>query len=168
MRERKPGDLVFAAAFLVLALALAAALPWQAPFVAKTKLVAQPAFWPMIGVAMMVVFGAIHFISTYRSPRLPGRLREVFLWLRSIEFVGWFFAYVLIIPIIGYLPATLLFMPLLCLRLGYRSVPLFASAVLFAFAVVLVFKTGLGVALPAGQIYDHLPAGMRNFFIVNF
>lgn len=168
MRERKPGDLVFAIAFMILAIALAAVLPSQAQFMPKTKLVAQPGFWPTIGVGMMIIFGGIHLFSTWRSPRLPGRLPEVLLWLRSFEFVGWFFAYVLVIPIIGYLPATILFVPLLCLRLGYRSLGFLGCGILFAIAVVLIFKAGLGVALPTGQIYEYLPASIRTFFMVNF
>lgn len=167
-RERKPGDLIFAIAFLVFAFALASALPWQAPFVSQTKLVAQPAFWPLIGVGMMVIFGAIHLFSSLSSPRMTGRVRELILWLRSLEFVGWFVGYVFLIPIIGYLPTSVLFVPALCLRLGYRSPAIFGYGVLFAIAVVLVFKTGLGVALPSGQIYNYLPDGIRNFFIVNF
>lgn len=167
-RERKPGDLVFAIVFMVIALALAAALPWQAPFVSQTKLVAQPAVWPLIGVGMMLIFGAIHLFSSLNSPRMAGRVGEVLLWVRSLEFVGWFVAYVFLIPIIGYLPTSVLFVPVLCLRLGYRSPAILGYGVLFAIAVVLVFKTGLGVVLPSGQIYDYLPDGIRNFFIINF
>lgn len=166
--DRTPGDLVFAVAFVLLALGLAAALPWQAPFVAKTKLIAQPAFWPLIGVSMMVGFGIVHLMAAARSPRQPGRWAEVWLWLRSVEFVGWFLAYVLIIPIIGYLPSSMLFVPLLCVRLGYRARSMLGFGVLFGAVVVLIFKTGLGVALPAGQIYSYLPEGVRSFVMVNF
>ena len=166
--DRTPGDLVFAIAFVILAVALAAALPWQAPFVARTPLIAQPAFWPLIGVSMMVVFGLIHLAAAVRSPRQPGRWAEVWLWARSAEFVGWFLAYVLVIPVIGYLPASMLFVPLLSLRLGYRSATMLGIGAFFGMAVVLIFKTGLGVALPAGQLYAFLPEAIRSFVMVNF
>lgn len=167
-RERRPGDLVFAIAFVAIALALAFALPTQAPFLADTKFVAQPGFWPLVAVTMMVVFGAINLLTSINSPRIFGRAREVWFWLRSLEFVGWFYLYVLVIPLLGYLPTSVLFVPLLCFRLGYRSKAILGHGVLFAIAVVLIFKTGLGVALPAGQIYNLLPDAMRNFFIVYF
>ena len=165
--ERKPGDVVFAAMFLALALLLAAALPSQAPFVQNTMLVAQPAFWPLVGVSMLVVFGAIHFISSVWSPRIPGRWAEVLFWVRSIEFVGWFLGYVIAVPKFGYLPSTILFVFLLSLRLGYRSAGVLWSGAAFSLAVVLVFKMGLGVGLPAGAIYEYLPDGIRNFAMAN-
>ena len=166
-RERRPGDLVFACGFLIVALALAVALPTQARFLGNKDLVAEPGFWPLVGVVMMVVFGAIHFVGTLNAPRLAGRGKEVILWLRSLEFVGWFFVYVMVVPVIGYLPASVIFALLLCLRLGYRSFAVLAIACIFAVAVVLVFKAGLGVRIPGGAIYQYLPEGLRTFFVVN-
>ncbi|QFT61174.1 Tripartite tricarboxylate transporter TctB family protein (plasmid) [Sulfitobacter sp. THAF37] len=167
-RERRPGDLIFAAGFLVLALACLVAVPWQAQFLGKKSLVEEPGFWPSVGVGMMVVFGAIHFVCTWNAPRLPGRLQEVILWLRSVEFVLWFSVYVGAVPVIGYLPATLLFAVLLSIRAGYRSVRMLTSAAGLALATVLVFKAGLGVRLPAGAVYQYLPDGIRSFVMVNF
>ena len=116
---------------------------------------------------MMVVFGAAHLLSTVNAPRLPGRLREVMAWGRSLEFVAWFVVYVLIVPLIGYLPATLLFALLLGLRLGYRSPRGLLASALFAVAVVLVFRAGLGVRIPAGEIYQFLPPSIRSFAMTN-
>ncbi|GLT10720.1 hypothetical protein GCM10007928_29520 [Sulfitobacter porphyrae] len=167
-RERKPGDLIFAAGFLVLALACLVAVPWQAQFLGKKSLVEEPGFWPTVGVVMMVVFGAIHFVCTWNAPRLPGRLKEVIVWARSLEFVVWFIVYVTAVPVIGYLPATLLFALLLTLRAGYRSLHMLGAAAGLALVTVLVFKTGLGVKLPAGAVYQYLPDGIRSFVMVNF
>lgn len=167
-KTRMPGNLVFSVLFVSITLALAVALPSQAPFLDGTKLVAQPGFWPMIAVGMMVVFGGIHLVGILRTNRAPGRGAEVWLWLRSFEYVAWFIAYVYVIPVIGYLPSSVLFMPLLCFRLGYRKPAILAYAALFGAAVVVVFKTALGVPMPAGQIYEYLPDGLRNFFLVNF
>ncbi|MCB1356667.1 MAG: tripartite tricarboxylate transporter TctB family protein [Maritimibacter sp.] len=166
-RERRPGDLVFAIGFFAVALAAAAVLPAQAAFLPDRMLVSQPGFWPAVGVAMMVVFGAAHLLSTVNAPRLPGRLREVMAWGRSLEFVAWFVVYVLIVPLIGYLPATLLFALLLGLRLGYRSPRGLLASALFAVAVVLVFRAGLGVRIPAGEIYQFLPPSIRSFAMTN-
>ncbi|MFD1344066.1 tripartite tricarboxylate transporter TctB family protein [Litorisediminicola beolgyonensis] len=166
-RERQPGDLVFAVGFFLVALVAALVLPAQAKFLPGKTLVAQPGFWPAVGVGMMVVFGAVHLLATVNAPRLPGRLKEVLVWARSLEFVAWFTAYVLSVPILGYLPATLALALGLALRLGYRSARALGSAALFALAVVLIFRTGLGVRIPAGALYDHLPDGLRAFALVN-
>ena len=117
---------------------------------------------------MMVVFGAIHFVCTWNAPRLPGRLKEVIVWARSLEFVVWFIVYVTAVPVIGYLPATLLFALLLTFRAGYRSLQMLGAAAGLALVTVLVFKTGLGVKLPAGAVYQYLPDGIRSFVMVNF
>lgn len=167
-RERRPGDLVFATGFFLAAVLAAILLPDQAKFLGNKSFVAEPGFWPMIGVAMMVGFGGLHLLSTYNAPRLPGRAQEVFMWARSLEFALWFILYVLAVPKLGYLPSTLLLAVLLALRLGYRSATALCCAAAFGLGVVLVFKTGLGVRLPAGQIYSYLPDGIRNFVMVNF
>ena len=89
-------------------------------------------------------------------------------WARSLEFVAWFLAYVLAVPVIGYLPASLLFSVLLVWRLGYRSVQSFAVAAVFGFTVVAVFKAGLNVKVPSGALYAYLPDSIRTFMMVNF
>ncbi|WP_422367471.1 tripartite tricarboxylate transporter TctB family protein [Pelagibius sp.] len=166
-RERRPGDMVFAIGFFLIAVAAAVVLPQQAKFLPGKALVSQPGFWPAIGVGMMVTFGAAHLLSTWNAPRLPGRLREVLVWARALEFVAWFVAYVLIVPVVGYLPATLILALGLGMRLGYRSPRSLVAAALFAVVVVLVFRTGLGVRIPAGALYDYLPAPIRSFAIIN-
>ncbi|WP_460274273.1 tripartite tricarboxylate transporter TctB family protein [Celeribacter sp. ULVN23_4] len=167
-RDRRPGDLVFAIAFMIFALTTLFLLPVQTRWVEKTVLFAQPAFWPGVGVFMMVGFGAVHLLSSVVSVRQEGRGVEMLYWLRSLEFVAWFLAYVALVPLLGYLPATIVFALLLTLRLGYRSPQSLALAALFGFAVVLVFKAGLQVKVPAGALYAYLPESIRTFVMVNF
>lgn len=167
-RERRPGDLVFAIGFFIFAMICAMSLPWQAKFLGNKAFVSEPGFWPMIGVLMMAGFGAAHLLGTWNAPRLPGRYQEVMHWVRSIEFVGWFIAYVIAVPVIGYLAATMALAFLLTFRLGYRSASVLGAALLFAVVVVLIFKAGLGVKIPAGAVYQYLPESIRTFFMVNF
>ena len=167
-RDRRPGDLVFAVGFFVFAVAVVLVLPQQATFLPGRALITQPGFWPAIGAAMMLLFGAVHLLGTLNAPRLPGPLREVMVWARSLEFVVWFILYVLAVPRLGYLPSTVLLAVLLGARLGYRSPRTLAASVLFAVAVVLVFRTGLGVRVPAGAIYSHLPDAIRTFAMTHF
>jgi hypothetical protein len=166
-RERRPGDLVFATGFFLTAVAAMLVLPEQAKFLPGRALMTQPGFWPTVGVCMMVVFGAAHLLLTFNAPRLPGRLQEVLVWGRSLEFVAWFVVYVLLVPVIGYFPSTLILALLLGYRLGYRSPRALLAAAVFAISVVLVFRAGLGVRIPAGEIYQYLPPAIRNFAVMN-
>ncbi|WP_238367359.1 tripartite tricarboxylate transporter TctB family protein [Mesobacterium pallidum] len=167
-RDRRRGDLVFALAFLALALVLLAAMPTETTWVKRTKLFAQPAFWPAVSVVAMTVFAALHLLGSFSSPRIPGRLQEALYWARSLEWAAWFLAYVWVVPLAGYLLSTLVFCPLLCLRLGYRGRTLLVASG-FGLAVVVVFKSLLSVKIPAGAIYEALPPGaLRTFMMVNF
>jgi len=87
---------------------------------------------------------------------------------RCCEFAVWFLVYVYIIRWVGYLVATLLFMPALSLRVGFRGVRWMMTAVLIGLVIVLLFRTGLQVHLPDGYVYSYLPPEIRNFMIRNF
>jgi len=113
----------------------------------------------------MTGFAALHLIGSALSERIAGRWREVLTWIRSLEFAGWFLAYAAIVPILGYLPATLAFALLLVARAGYRGARTYLWAGLAALAIVLLFRAFLQVRLPAGAIYDHLPDGIRQVFL---
>lgn len=167
-RYRRPGDLVFAILFLLFSLFLAINLPGQTTWAGGTKLLAQPAFWPYAAVITMTGFALLHLMSCLVSPALKGRWREVGFWLRSFEFAGWFMAYVAIVPLLGYLPSTILLTVLLALRLGYRASKTLAAAALFGVAVVVLFKSLLQVKVPGGQLYEQLPGALRSFMLTYF
>lgn len=167
-RYRRPGDLYFSIAFVVFALVLAINLPSQNTWASGTKFLAQPAFWPYAAVGAMVFFGILHLLSSLASPALPGRWREMAFWLRSVEYAGWFMIYVVAVPQIGYLGATILFAVVLTYRLGYRGAPYFISAVVFAIVVVVVFKALLQVKVPGGAVYELLPTALRSFMLTYF
>ena len=89
-RYRKPGDLVFAIFFLVFSVALLTQLGDQTKWVARKSLFVQPRFWPAVAVGGMVLFGTLHLIGSLWSPRIYGRLKEMWFWARSLEYVAWF------------------------------------------------------------------------------
>ena len=161
------GNLPFAIAFVVVALVLLSQLGSETKFSAKGNLFAQPRFWPGVSVLGMVLFGTAHLAMVWRK-KAEGHRREALIWLRAAEYVVWFMAYVLAVPAIGYLGATILFTALLALRQGYRKARQVGTAIAIGIAVVLIFKTGLAVKIPGGAIYEYLPGGLRNFMIVNF
>jgi len=136
-------------------------------FTAGKSLAAQPRFWPAISLTGMWLFSILFVFAHWRAQ--GGQvLKEVWLWLRALEYLAWFMAYVYLMPMLGYLPATLLFMCLLTLRLGYRNLRYLLIAAVIAVVIVLFFKTALAVKIPGGAIYEYLPDSLRNFMIINF
>lgn len=167
-RYRRPGDLFYGVICLVVSLFLAINLSSQTTWATGTKFLAQPAFWPYLAVIAMVLFSALHVVSTLVSPKLDGRWQEIGFWVRSVEYAGWFMIYVVIVPQVGYLPTTIVFAVALSYRLGYRSVKYLGSAALFGAVVVIVFKSFLQVKVPGGAAYEYLPTALRSFFLTYF
>jgi hypothetical protein len=167
-RYRRPGDLVFACFFLTFSFFLLSQIMDQTEWRAGGKLFAQPRFWPAVSLSLMTLFAALHLISSACSERILGRWNEVGLWIRSLEFAGWFVVYAFVVPHAGYLPATVFFGVLLTLRMGYRGWGNVAAAAISAVVIVLLFKTFLQVKLPGGQVYEVLPEGFRQFMLTYF
>ncbi len=167
-RERRRGDLVFAVIFMAFSIFLLSQIGTETAWGRKTKLVAQPYFWPIVSLSGMTFFAVLHFLGSILSPRIPGRLQELGFWLRALEYVAWFLVYVWLVPVMGYLPATLIFMPLLAFRMGYRDKKMLLTAAGIGFAIVLLFKSFLAVKIPAGEWYEYLPDFMRSFMMINF
>ena len=167
-RQRRPGDLVVAIAFLALSVFLLSRLGDQTAWVKGTRFASQPAFWPTVSVIAMTGFGSLHLIGSLASPRTEGRWIEAWLWVRAFEFAAWFMAYVFTVPWLGYLPTTILFATALAVRAGYRSRPMIAAAAVSAFAIVVTFRSFLQVRIPGGQIYEYLPGTLRAFMLTYF
>lgn len=166
-RYRRPGDIVFAWAALIISVFLLSQLMDQTTWRAGGKLFAQPRFWPAVSLIGMTGFAALHLLGSAMSDRIEGRWQEVAYWLASLEYALWFVVYAFVVPYAGYLPTTVLFVIILVLRAGYRSRAIILWAVVTAVGIVLLFKTFLQVKLPAGQIYDSLPDGLR-FIMQNY
>ncbi len=167
-RYRRPGDLVFAIAFLIFSALLLSQIGSQTKWVDGTKLFAQPAFWPTVSLVIMSAFAILHLAGSVLSPRIDGRWREIGFWARSLEYALWFMIYVRIVPYVGYLPTTIVFAVLLTLRAGYRSAKMLAASIVAAIVIVVVFKAFLQVKIPGGLVYEQLPDSMRSFMLTYF
>ena len=167
-RERRPGDIAFAWIFLALSLFLLSQIGVQTAWKDGGKLFAQPRFWPAVSLSAMAVFAALHVIGSYLSPRIHGRWREVLFWVRGVEFAGWFIAYAMLVPRIGYLPATLLVVLTLLMRSGYRTSRAFLAGALVSVTVVVLFRAVLQVKLPGGAVYQYLPDGLHQLMLTYF
>ena len=164
-RYRRPGDIVFAWAFLILSVFLVTQLDGQAPWNPKARVFSQPAFWPTVAVWAMALFAVLHLLSSLLSRRLAGRWTEVWAWVRSVEYAGWFMAYVFLVPQLGYLPVTMACAVLLGLRAGYRSVKSLGALIVLSVMIVVIFKGVLQVKIPGAAVYEHLPTALRSFFL---
>lgn len=165
--SRKPGEILFVSVSMLIALALLAAVPWQTTWLPGKGFASQPRFWPTLSLSGVVLFGLLNAMSRVRVTRTPGRWQEALVWLRSLEFIGWYMLYVLAIPLIGYLLATILFCAGLALRMGYRGRTVVIAA-LFGLFVVLFFKTAMNVKIPAGAVYDLAPDSLRYILLRYF
>ncbi len=163
----KPATLVFALLFVLLSVVLLSQIGTQTIWSSGKQLSAQPRFWPSIGLIMMLGFGALHLWQK-RSERQNGSLGEIVLWLRGLEYVVWFISYVFLVPVLGYLPASILVAVALVLRVGLRSIRWITSAILLAFGIVFVFRILLRVNVPGGAAYHWLPNGLSNFMLTYF
>ena len=103
------------------------------------------------------------YVSVFGS-----ELKEGASWLLAFEYFAWFMLYVYATPVIGYLAATVLFLVALTFRVGYRDKRMTIAAVATGFAIVLIFKSFLGVKIPGGAVYESLPDTLRSFMIINF
>lgn len=162
-RERRPGDLVFAVAFLAFSLFLLASIPGESKWFDGGKWFAQPRLWPAVSVGGMALFALMHLAGSLASPRTPDRWQEVAFWLRSLEYVPYFLLYVVAVPLLGYLPSTVVFSAALSWRVGFRDRRTLLCVAAFGLGVAVVFRGLLQVKIPAGAVYEHLPGAVRTF-----
>ena len=167
-RYRRPGDIVFAWFALIVSVLLLSQLADQTAWRNGGKLFAQPRFWPAVSLSAMTFFAAFHLIVSGLSERIHGRWQEVWLWITSLEYAGWFIAYTAAVPYAGYLPTTIIFAVALAVRVGYRKKITLIAAAIAAVVIVLLFKTMLKVNLPSGLIYESLPDGLRQIMLTYF
>jgi hypothetical protein len=162
-------EIIFGLAAFSFAVFLGSQIGSQAQWAAGKSWLQQPSLFAIVSIVGMVIFGALElFFAWRRNARGRGDsiAGEVGYWLKAIEYILWFMAYVLSVPIIGYLPATLLFCVVLTYRLGYRSGRVLLAAAGTGLATVVIFKSLLSAKIPGGAIYDYLPAAVRNFMIL--
>lgn len=162
------GQLLFALVFLAASLLLLSQLGSETKWVKRTAFFAQPRFWPAVGVGGMVLFGALHLWKLPRKRLVKEDFVEWRVWFLALEWVLWFMAYVLIVPIVGYLPTTVIFMPLMTWRMGYRTPFMLWISVAVGVGIVVLFKSFLEVKIPGGLLYEYLPGAVRSFFILHF
>jgi len=164
-------EIFFAVLMLILSLTLLSMIQDQVTYSSDKPIFKQPGLWSAIGLVGMSVSSIFYLIVLWlrrsaMSKENNSLTMEVWIWLRSLEFLCWFMVYVYLVPIVGYLPTTVLFSLVLLFRLGYREKKILLASVATSFSIVIIFKSLLQVKIPGGALYESLPEFLRNFFIV--
>lgn len=129
----------------------------------------RPAFAP--GVALMVLVGA-NLITLWRDiadlrahPATAAEWDEarakMLAWLRPLEFLAYYAVYIWAIQHLGYFPSTLIFVLGLLWRVGLTAPRWMLAGFGLSVFMIGVFRAGLGVWMPAPDVYDLFPDAIR-------
>ncbi|HCH33009.1 MAG TPA: hypothetical protein DE045_08705 [Oceanospirillaceae bacterium] len=171
------GEKAFAILMAMLSAFLLYSIPEETKWFNGMGISKQPRFWPAMCIVGLSVFTFFYGLSVWiKANALNSRDRssvnaeisEMKHWLRPAEFVVYFLAYVIAVPWLGYLLATLIYFLLMTWRMGYRNKYMLWVSVATGLLIVLVFKTLLQVKVNSGAWYDLLPDAWATFMIINF
>ena len=148
--HRRPGELVFALLIVVFSVAAL----WQSYSISGFSGKTTPGVFPMIASGVMVISGVVVLMSATQLPTppegAPGFLAEI-LTLRHIVVIGLVLAYVLLMPLIGFVASSAVF--LFCsFQFLWRKNPLLMLALTGVTLVIIyvVFREVFQVVLPQG------------------
>ena len=148
--HRRPGELVFALLIVVFSVAAL----WQSYSISGFSCKTTPGVFPMIASGVMVISGVVVLMSATQLPAppegAPGFLAEI-LTLRHMVVIGLVLAYVLLMPLIGFVASSAVF--LFCsFQFLWRKNPLLMLALTGVTLVIIyvVFREVFQVVLPQG------------------
>ena len=148
--HRRPGELVFALLIVVFSVGAL----WQSYSISGFSGKTTPGVFPMIASGVMVISGVVVLMSATQLPAppegAPGFLAEI-LTLRHMVVIGLVLAYVLLMPLIGFVASSAVF--LFCsFRFLWRKNPLLMLALTGVTLVIIyvVFREVFQVVLPQG------------------
>lgn len=129
----------------------------------------RPAFAP--GVALVVLVGA-NLVTLWRDiadlrahPATAAEWDEarakMLAWLRPLEFLAYYAVYIWAIQHLGYFPSTLIFVLGLLWRVGLTAPRWMLAGFGLSVFMIGVFRAGLGVWMPAPDVYDLFPDAIR-------
>lgn len=152
--HRRPGELVFALMLVV----FSAAAFWQAYGISGFSGKTEPGVFPMIASGVMVISGLVVLVSAARRPgptaQTPGFFADV-LTPRHMVLIGLVLGYVLLMPVLGFVASSALF--LFCaFQYLWRKNPLLMLALtgVTLTLIYLVFREVFQVVLPQGTVFQ--------------
>lgn len=129
----------------------------------------QPWLMPAIALGILA---AANLITLWREvadlranppgeeERHQGRA-AILAWLRPVEFLAYYGAYIWSIQHVGYFPSTLVFVFFLLWRVGLTAPRWLLAGLGLTLFMIGVFRMGLGVWMPAPELYDAFPDSIR-------
>ena len=155
--DRRPGELVFALLIVV----FSAVTSWLSYGISGFTGKTTAGVFPMIASGVMMVSSVVIFVSATRLPATPkssnGFLAEI-LTPRHLIMIGFIVAYVLLMPLIGFVASSAVF--LFCsFQFLWRKNPLLILALTGATLAIIyvIFREVFQVVLPQGTL-------LRGFF----
>ena len=129
----------------------------------------QPWLMPAIALGILAAANLItlwrEVSDLRRRPPSPQEAAEGWTallgWLRPLEFLAYYAAYVWAIQHAGYFGSTLIFVLFLLWRVGLRAPRWILSGIALSVFMVGVFRLGLGVWMPAPELYELFPGALR-------
>ncbi len=129
----------------------------------------------MPGIALVLLVGANlitlarDIVDLRRKPpsaaeRAEGRAL-LLGWLQPLEFLAYYGIYVFAIQHVGYFPSTLIFIMVLMVRVRLTTPRWIVAGLAAALFMVAVFRMGLGVWMPAPELYEYFPDAVRSTLI---
>lgn len=156
MRSRRPGELGFA--FVLLALGIIAL--WQAYDISGFEKLSAPGVFPMLASGVMFVSALTIFREVRSRPRSAEPLMTSVFPRRLLLMTVLLFAYVLLMPRLGFLAASGLFLFVSTSWLWRRPWWAALAVTLFSLlAVHMLFRRLFQVVLPQGP-FDRWLAGV--------
>lgn len=136
----------------------------------------QPWLMPAIALGMLALANLITLwreVSDLRTnpPSTQEKVEgwEALLgWLRPLEYLAYYAAYIYAIQHAGYFLSTLAFVMFLLWRAGLTTPRWMLAGLGLALFMIGVFRIGLGVWMPAPELYDLFPDTIRNILIRRF
>ena len=154
MPARRPGELVFAVAILLFSLAAF----WQAYEISGFTGLTTPGVFPMLASGTMVVAALFILSGTARRPAQGGNdpVRRFFaeiLPVRHMVLIGLVLAYLLLLPSLGFVVSSALFLLAAFQYLWRRHVLITVLMSAGALATVyVIFRIVFQVVLPEGTL----------------
>jgi putative tricarboxylic transport membrane protein len=156
LRTRRAGELAFTGLLLVFSLFML----WQAYSISKFESITSAGSFPMFATAVMLIAALVIAGQTARAQPLPSGgeslARQFARQITPLVLVSFTLAivvYMVLLDLIGFLPASYLFLVVSMWLLGGRRIVLnlVVSALSLA-AIYVIFQTVFSVVLPKGVL----------------
>jgi len=165
--SQSPGRLIVAVFFLLFGAGGLALLPaYTGTSPGDEGWFTQPWLMPAMTLTLLTGAALVHTLRMWRDRRTAstGRLvGELWMWLRAGEVFFWYVRYIWLLGVVGYGLSTFIFIAGLGVRVGLRQPRWILAALVVTIAMTLLFRLGLKIWVPAADLYEILPSGIRNF-----